>query len=73
MFKKLSQLKFKSFRRQYMFLFMAFAMCVLVGGFTIYSILFIASNIESSLSVQPPVPSPVKFDIEGFNNLKLTR
>ncbi len=52
---------------------MAFAMCVLVGGFAIYSIIFLASKINSSLEVQPPVPSTLKFDIQGFDNLKLIR
>ncbi len=66
-------LKLKNLKKQSIFIVMAFAMCVLVGGFAIYSIIFLASKINSSLEVQPPAPSTLKFDIQGFDNLKLIR
>jgi hypothetical protein len=73
MFKKLDLSKLRNLKRQSMFLALALVMCILVGGFVVYGILFIASKIDSSLEVQPPAPSTLKFDIEGFNKLKLIR
>lgn len=73
MFEKLKLSKLKNLKKQSIFLVLAFVMCVLVGGFAVYSILFIASKIDTALENQPPVAPTVEFDIKGFQDLKLIR
>ncbi len=65
--------KFKKMEKQSVFLLLALLMCILVGGFTIYSIIFIGSSLDDALTAPPPSAPTVKFDIQGFENLKLIR
>lgn len=68
------KLKFiKNIRKQTVFLALATAMFLLVGGFVVYSIVFLGKNVNDSLNAPVPSAPPAKFDINGFENLKLIR
>lgn len=73
MFEKIKNYRIEKVGKQSLFLALAFVMCVLIGGFAIYSIIFVGSSLDKSLDVQPPSVSPTKFDIQAFENLKLIR
>ncbi len=67
--------KLKSMRigKQSILLALAFLMCLLVGGFAVYNIIFVGSSLNKALDTQPPSGSPTRFDTQGFENLKLIR
>jgi|GEM_PF-2662526 len=62
---------FKNFRKQSIFLALAIIMCILIGGFVIYSIVFLGKSVSDSLDTPLPSAPPTQFDIKGFENLKL--
>lgn len=70
MFEKMKSVKFG---KQSALLALALFLCLLVGGFAIYSIIFVGSRLNEALDTQPPSVSPTRFDIQGFENLKLIR
>jgi len=70
MFKKLKP-DLKRIERQSIFLILAVVTYALVFGFAIYCIISLASNLENALNTPPPAPQAVKFDIKGFEDLKL--
>lgn len=65
--------KLKKMQKQSIFLVLVIVMCLLVGGFAVYSIIFIGSSIDRALDVQQIVVPKSQFDIQGFENLKLVR
>lgn len=73
MFEKLKLSKLKKFKRQSIFLLMAFLMVLLVGGFAIYGIIFLGSSLNNALTTPPSSAPAIKFDTEGFQDLKLIR
>lgn len=70
---KLKNLKPGGLKKQSIFLMMAVAMCVLVVGIAIYSIIFVGGSLEEALDAPKPSTFPIKFDTEGFENLKLVK
>jgi len=71
MMNKIKSVNFGKLKKQSTFLVLAFVMCLLVGGFAIYSIIFLGNNLENALAVPLPPSAPLTFDIQGFENLKL--
>jgi len=63
----------KKIERQSIFLGMAAIMCLLVAGFAVYVVMSMASDLNNALSVPETPPNALKFDIQGFENLKLIR
>lgn len=70
---KLKSMNFKKIERQTLFLGLAIAMSIIVVGFAIYAILSLAADLNEAVSAPTPVPDTVKFDIQGFRDLKLIR
>lgn len=60
-------------KRQTIFLLLAALMCLLVGGFAIWSIISIGGTLENALEVPAPSAAAVKFDTQGFESLKLVK
>ncbi len=48
-------------------------MCLLIGGFAVWSIVSIGGTLENALEVPAPSAAAVKFDTQGFENLKLIK
>jgi hypothetical protein len=70
---KTGSINFKKLNKQTIFLALAVAMFLLIGGFVVYSIIFLGKNVNDSLNTPVPSASPIQFDIKGFENLKLIR
>jgi len=73
MLKKLKLYDLKKIERQSIFLALAAIMYALVLGFAIYSIISLASNLNGALNAPLPGNQTLKFDIKGFEDLKLIR
>lgn len=52
---------------------LAALMCLLVGGFAIWSIVSIGGTLENALEVPAPSAAAVKFDTQGFESLKIVK
>jgi hypothetical protein len=59
--------------RQSIFLALAAVMYALVIVFAIYSVISLASNLNNALNAPLPGNQMLKFDIKGFEDLKLIR
>ncbi|MBI4034004.1 MAG: hypothetical protein HY378_00450 [Candidatus Brennerbacteria bacterium] len=67
------KISLKSENRHYIFVFLALLMLVIVGAFIIWTVTFLVSSFAEAF-IETSTPPPVeKFDIEGFEKLKLTR
>ncbi|MEK7169592.1 MAG: hypothetical protein AAB700_01995 [Patescibacteria group bacterium] len=60
-------------KKQSIFLILAVLLCLLIGGFVVWSIVSIGGTLESALEVPAPSAAAVKFDTQGFESLKLIK
>ena len=76
-FKFLSKLKKKIFwgagEKDYVFIFLAFFMLVVVSVLVVWSVTFLIANLTDSFIDTAPPPAVEKFDIKGFEDLNLIK
>ena len=59
--------------RKALFSILAIVMIILVGSFVLYSVNFLVTNLNSALTAGNGTAPVQKFDIKGFEALKLVK
>jgi len=60
-------------KKQFVFLVMGVVMFAIVGGFVIYSFIFLISSFDKTFATQLISPPISRFDIQGFEQLDLIK
>ena len=60
-------------KKRFVFLAMGVVMFAIVGGFVIYSFIFLISTFDKILATQLISPPISRFDIQGFEQLDLIK
>lgn len=69
---KMKQLKFKIFKKEIFFI-ITLLLLVLISFVVVYNFLFLIKSFDKSFNNNNKNPSGQGFDIEGFEQLKLTK
>jgi len=61
------------FTRRTLFYALGVAMVAVVTGLIVWLSTFLAARMNDALTADPNIAPPVRFDIEGFEKLQLTK